>query len=250
MLLGEPTRTPYDINFSLFGVPIRIHPLFWLAAIITNYQDWAPPVVFAWIAAFFVSMLVHEFGHAFAMRRFGYRPWIVLFVFGGMTSYDFASDYRARRYDWLEHIAISAAGPAMGLLGVGALIAAIFALGHGGELVLCGPGYLIPQLPLLPTSRSALFLSLFVNDLLFIGVFATVINLFAIYPLDGGQIARELFLKWRVRDGIRNSLLLSIVITTLMTLYGIELKSWFLIIFFGGLAYENYRMLRSYADAR
>ena len=29
-MLAEPERTPYDVNFRLFGFPVRIHPLFWL----------------------------------------------------------------------------------------------------------------------------------------------------------------------------------------------------------------------------
>jgi len=29
-MLFEPNRTAYDLNFRIFGVDVRIHPLFWL----------------------------------------------------------------------------------------------------------------------------------------------------------------------------------------------------------------------------
>ena len=29
-MLAEPNRTPYDLNFRLFGFRVRVHPLFWL----------------------------------------------------------------------------------------------------------------------------------------------------------------------------------------------------------------------------
>ena len=35
-MLAEPNRTPYDLNFRLFGFPVRIHPLFWLGAVRVN----------------------------------------------------------------------------------------------------------------------------------------------------------------------------------------------------------------------
>ena len=31
-VFAEPARTPYDLNFRLFGFAVRIHPLFWLGA--------------------------------------------------------------------------------------------------------------------------------------------------------------------------------------------------------------------------
>ncbi len=38
-----------------------------------------------WIAAVFVSILIHELGHALAMRRYGISSYIVLYHFGGLA---------------------------------------------------------------------------------------------------------------------------------------------------------------------
>ena len=29
-MLGMPTPTPFDLHFRLLGIPVRVHPLFWL----------------------------------------------------------------------------------------------------------------------------------------------------------------------------------------------------------------------------
>ena len=29
-MLADPGQSPYDLNFSLFGIPVRVHPWFWL----------------------------------------------------------------------------------------------------------------------------------------------------------------------------------------------------------------------------
>ena len=42
-------------------------------------------------------------------------------------------------------------------------------------------------------------------------IFWAILNLMPVYPLDGGQIARELFLIFNARNGIRYSLMLSIM---------------------------------------
>jgi len=34
MLLLEPGHTPYDLHFRVFGIPVRVHPMFWLVGAI------------------------------------------------------------------------------------------------------------------------------------------------------------------------------------------------------------------------
>ena len=73
MLLGEPPRTGGDLNFQLFGIPVRVHPLFWLIAVLLGISgDPQPAEILLWVVAVFVSILVHELGHALTMRAFGH----------------------------------------------------------------------------------------------------------------------------------------------------------------------------------
>ena len=60
-----------------------------------------------------------------------------------------------------------------------------------------------------------------INNLFWICVLWGVVNLLPIYPLDGGQIAREILLKFNPRDGIRQSLMLSILAAGAMALFGL-----------------------------
>src|SRR5579862_1711733 len=95
MILLEPPRTPWDLKWSMFSIPVRAHPLFWLSTLLLAYRggddqraniDHTPfKYVVAVCVCVFVSILVHEFGHAFAHRYYGdRRPHVVLWVLGGL----------------------------------------------------------------------------------------------------------------------------------------------------------------------
>jgi Zn-dependent protease len=149
------------LKFSLFRVPVTIDWWFWLVTALLGGgasahgpEDWGRVLV--WMLVVFVSILVHEFGHAFAGRRFGATPFIRLHGFGGVTFLPGASFTRP------QHILVSAAGPAAGL----ALGLLVLALGRFTEV-------LPPQM---------------VTYGLYVNFFWTFINLLPIQPLDGGQI--------------------------------------------------------------
>ncbi|MGD0882088.1 MAG: hypothetical protein ABSB09_11025, partial [Acidimicrobiales bacterium] len=72
--------------------------------------------------------------------------------------------------------------------------------------------------------------------------------LLPIYPLDGGQIAREVLVQSHPREGIRASLCLSIAAAVAMAVIG--LTQWhrdlFVVAMFGYLAYSSYMTLQAY----
>lgn len=74
------------IEFSLFRFPVRVHWSFWLLAFFLgggfyarDPDDWTRVLVA--IGVIFVSILVHELGHAFAGRHYRARP-----VFAGFCN--------------------------------------------------------------------------------------------------------------------------------------------------------------------
>jgi len=228
MLLGEPPRSPYDLNFWVLGVPVRVHPLFWPVALVLgmNLRDVAS--VLTWIIAVFLSILMHELGHAAAMRAWGFRPWIVLYGFGGQTAYDQAFAYRSAGSGALGQVLISAAGPAAGFMLAG-LVRLLFHLVQSGYLA---PSEIVLRL---------------LDNVYFICVVWGMVNLLPVYPLDGGHIAREILLKINPRQGIRWSLGLSIVAAAGMAGYGLlQWGSWFVALLFGYLAYGSYGALVAY----
>ena len=69
-------------------------------------------------------------------------------------------------------------------------------------------------------------------------------NMVPVFPLDGGQVARALMQKIDPRDGLKNSLYLSIGVAGLLCFYAFSIKSTFLAIFCGYMAYESWQSLQ------
>ena len=246
MLLGEPPRTPYDLNFSLFGIPVRVHPLFWLVALILNYRNLRDVgSVLTWIVAVFLAILVHELGHAVVMRAYGFRPWITLHGFGGLASYDQGRSYGSKGAEPLGQILMSLAGPGAGFLLAAALVFGLALAGYGFRVVFSSPFGLELDVGGLPNVRLAILL----YYIFFICVFWGIVNLLPIYPLDGGQVAREILQKFNGSAGIRQSLMLSMLAAGMMAAYGlIRWQDWFIALFFGYMTYSSYATLQAYTN--
>lgn len=222
-MLADSSPTPYDVRFRLFGVPVRILPMFWVIAfLLGGYGEVGPAL--AWMLAVLLSVLVHELGHALLQRAFGGAPSIVLHGFGGVA---FAPG--VNQSPW-RNIFVSLAGPIAGFA-----LAAI--------------AYAVDRAPGVPQERLVL---LFIAHLKWINVAWSVLNLAPIWPLDGGQIARELLtLIMPVFRGIVASLLLSIVVAvTLGGWLAWSTRSTWNAALFALLAVQNYQALAAYLRSR
>ena len=248
MLLGEPPRTPYDLNFSLFGIPVRVHPLFWLVTLVLGAQSRDVASVLTWVVAVFISILVHELGHAAVMRAYGFRPWITLYGLGGLASYDQGRTYGSKGAEPLGQILMSLAGPAAGFLLAATLLAGLVPTGYWQQIDFVSPFGLRPKVVGLDNDR----LAGLVNDMFRICVLWGLVNLLPIYPLDGGQVAREILQKLNGSAGIRQSLMLSMLAAGMMAAYGLlhrqEQPDWFIALFFGYMAYSSYAALQAYSN--
>ncbi len=147
-------------TFQLGSIPVRVNALFFLLPLIFGLQA-GPALGLAWGGIVFVSVLVHELGHALAMRAFRFEPAIDLHMLGGRTMFPLGARPDARQRLW-----ITLAGPAAGL-----------ALG-----LLFGLGLLISSAPEQSIGHFVLETGFVVN------LFWTVVNLLPIYPWDGGLI--------------------------------------------------------------
>lgn len=256
MLFGEPPRSQGDLHFSLFGVPVRVHPFFWLVGVILIARelmdpDRAPDLITAlgilvpWMVAFFLSILIHELGHAVVMRHYGFSPWITLYGFGGLASYSPSERYGSRGFGTLGQVLISAAGPGAGFLLAAVVAGLVLLTGHGVSVYLIAR--FLPYVRVVSTVGSEPF-TFFLNDVLFVSIFWGVINLLPVYPLDGGNIARELLLKLNPQGGIRQSLILSAVTGGAIAVVAlVQLGSLLMALLFGYLAYGSYQTLQSYS---
>jgi stage IV sporulation protein FB len=250
VLLAEPPRTNYDLHFRLFGIPVRVHPFFWLIALFSGARaDVTPKETFIWMVALFVSIVIHEMGHAVAILFYGHRPWITLHWLGGLASHDEGysdsyGSYSGHSTRPLTQIIISLAGPAAGFLFAGLVVAVIFLAGSAVRFELGGP-YLVKWYFSNITSDNLLYL---LNDLVFINIFWGLINLLPVYPLDGGQVSRELFLLANPSRGIEWSLQLSMVAAIGMAVYAMFRfnQPIFVVMLFAFLAFSSYQALMAY----
>jgi stage IV sporulation protein FB len=240
VFLIEPPRTQYDINFNLAGVPVRVHPLFWLIAVlIRGIDDFKPVPILIWTAAVFISILVHEFGHAVLIRYFGWRPRITLYAFGGLAAYE------PTWHRMWPQVLISFAGPAAGFILAGIVAAAVQASGHH---VFIDRASVLPVPSFEPDYGSA-NLTDFVYDMLEVNILWGLLNLLPIYPLDGGKISHELLNRFNPANGMRQTLMLSIFTAAGMAaVMFFKLDSGRNAIFFLIFAAMNYVELQQLSD--
>jgi Zn-dependent protease len=247
-LFQPPPPTRYDLRFSVAGILVRVHPLFWLIALLLGSSgDFLQLPI--WVFVVFVSILIHELGHALAMRRYGQPSRIILHFAGGLTvlepvSWGSGSANVALRYN--QEIFISLAGP-----GAGFLLAALAAVGvtiSGGSII---TNWLFGMIPipvaaLMPIGGRVI--SLLVTMLLWVNVFWGLINLLPVYPLDGGNVSRYLLLKADPIEGVRKSLWVSVIAGGLVALAGLLiLRSIYMAFLFGLLAFQSYQSLQGRA---
>ncbi len=205
------------IRFSLLGIPVRVHPFFWLTLAVIGGALWAdsPEAMFRillFLLAGFISILVHELGHALTARKFGARSEIVLQAFGGYAAY---SGVRMTRP---QSFMITAAGPAVQIvLGIAVLLA-------------------IPSLPQL--NQNALY---FLVVLYWISLVWALLNLLPVLPLDGGQMLNAILGPERIKTTLWVSL---IVAATAGLVFYLLFKNILGLIFMGMFAWQSWQALR------
>jgi Zn-dependent protease len=214
-MLNVPSQSDYDLSFKFLGFPVRVTWSFWLMGALLGW-GWsqmmdrralalnvdtpgAPALLILWIACVFLTILVHELGHALAMRYYGQRAYVILYHFGGLAVSDsFGSWDGARRHRTTagEQLIISAAGPAAQLL----LALVVWVLGLLMNVRMFPTDWAIAlgfDLPLGTISNSIAIYAV-VDSLLWTSIFWALLNLVPILPLDGGQIMYNLLLMTRI----------------------------------------------------
>ena len=215
--------------FSFAGVPVAVSGWYvllvaWTAWSASGSAPAGLGLTYAllWAAILTFSLLVHEFGHAFAARYFGLGPQVLLHGWGGLCAHD-----RAKRD--LHDVIIISAGP-------------------GIELVLGIASYIAWKILEIaaPDIAANPAVDIAFTYLIFINIFWALVNLVPLWPLDGGQLFRLLMLRLlgpargeKVTHGV------GIGVGGLAAVGFIGLNSWLAAIIFGMLAWSNFQALRS-----
>jgi len=242
-LLQEPPPTQYDLRFSVAGIPVRVHPLFWLVALLLGSSG-ALIGVPIWIFVLFVSILIHELGHAFACRCFGIDSRIVLHYMGGLAipeSSPWGGGWANIAPSPRQQIVISLAGPFAGFLLAIFVIAGVNFSGGATAGLLFG---VIPVPQYASFSSVGRVLNQFIQMMLWVNIFWGLINLLPVFPLDGGQVARNVLIQSDPLNGNRKSLWVSVITGAVVAFAGFFLlRSIYMAVLFGLLAFQSYQAL-------
>ncbi|MFO0913418.1 MAG: site-2 protease family protein [Pirellulales bacterium] len=246
-MFQQPSSTPYDLYFQFAGTPVRVQPMFWLSALLLGSRGSAQQLL-VFVAVMFVSVLVHELGHAVAIRYFGWEPSITLHGFGGVATYHAGLRGGNRRTQlglspWGQ-IVIAAAGPLAGIGLAGCVILGLLAANRSFPLNLSffSPQavFMVGRGPLLEFANQAVLWDV-INDMLFMNIFWSLINLLPILPLDGGHIAQNLLVASRGMDGHRQAYWLSGLTGALFAILSMSKQEHMMAVFFALLAYRSFQ---------
>ena len=207
------------LRFRLFNIPVFVHPWFWLTlALIGGGLRANNTTAFIEVAMFvlagFVSVLVHEFGHALMIRKYGLPTEVHLVAFGGFARHP------AGQLDRKQSFLVTAAGPAIQfVLGIVAVI----------------------LLQVLPFPEGSL-LQIALSFMALVSFVWSILNCLPIHPMDGGQMLAAVL-------GPQRAPLVHLI--GIVTAVAIGLLAFFvlnaliLLLFMGFFAYQNWQQYQA-----
>ncbi len=150
------------------GTDVRIHATFFLLLAFIGFSWGAIGVVF--VGSLFACILLHEFGHIFAARRYGIRtPDVTLLPIGGLARLERMPKKPS------EELVVALAGPAVNVV----IAAILFPLVGGFPKSVIGP-----EMMLDPKN--------FFQAVMTANITLAVFNLIPAFPMDGGRVLRAL----------------------------------------------------------
>ncbi len=203
-------------HFRIGSIPVRVEPTFFVIIAILGYASQDPnqpfqwSILVSWMVVAFLSILLHELGHAVVFRRFGIRPSISIQGFGGLTT-------GAGRLTPRQHVLVSLAGPLAALVLIGLPAAWVW---HAGTVTSS-------------TGHEVLF------QILWINIGWSLLNLMPVLPLDGGNVTLSLLDAATKGRGRRPAEVISVVVAGAMAIGALALGQPFLAIFGAMFAFMN-----------
>lgn len=192
--------------FRFRGIPVRLHWTFSLIFLWVGYLGMREgldargmAVQFVLVIALFACVVLHEFGHAFAARRYGIRTRdIILYPIGGVARLDRFPDKP------VQELVVALAGPLVNV----AIFILLFLIQH-----FLLQGALVDE----ATGMVAMDWRNLVYILLWMNVVLAGFNLLPAFPMDGGRVLRALLAMRRSRvDATRLAVMTGRVVAFLM----------------------------------
>lgn len=170
-------------------------------------------IIGLFVLAGFISILIHELGHALMVKKYGYPTEIVLSSFGGYATHPLGVLSR------LQSFLVTLMGP---------LLQAAF----GVALLLVEPYMNLPNTMIL----------IFVDFLITVSIFWAVLNCVPVIPLDGGRMLEAALGPRRIHITLIVSLCSAVILCILAFKFGFVFGGIFMAMF----AWQNYQMYEHY----
>ena len=197
-------------------IPVTVHPFFWVFAALIGWLNsngsWV--VTLIWVGVIFISVLIHEWGHALTAVLFKQTASIELIAFGGLTT------FHGPALPFWKQFLITFNGPFFG-----------FGLYLIASVVLA-------TMTLSPVLYDTFFILKFANP------FWTVVNLLPVIPLDGGQLLRIVLEANFGLKGMRASLLLGAIFAALLSFYFFIMQNFLIGAFFFLFGFQSFDLWR------
>jgi Zn-dependent protease/CBS domain-containing protein len=226
----------------LFGIEIRIHLTFLFLLVFVWGTEAATQNAtaairgLALVGIIFLSVVLHELGHALVARGSGIpAKSIILLPIGGITVLDEAHAIPTTPDAWKRDIRIAVAGPLVNLViaGLSALI-----------LVAAIPHFSLMARPLVHSGA-------LLRSIVWANVYLGLFNLLPAYPMDGGRVLRALFARRSdMVHATRRAVRIGNVFSILFMMVGILMSNWWLVmigffLFVGAQLEERSAMFQS-----
>ena len=208
------------VQFNLFGISIKVEPMFWLTigllgafgSRMESSSDLLGIALF--VMAAFISILVHEMGHALTIKKFGLPTYVVLTTMGGYATHP------PGRLSRKQSFIVSAAGPFVQI--VLGLIVLFWVFPY-----FVGQNVLIRE---------------FFSDLAIVSIVWAIFNCMPIYPLDGGQMLGAILGTRRTKT----LHLVSMITAGILGVLGLMSGQLFIMLFMGMFFYQNLQQYQRY----
>jgi Zn-dependent protease len=195
------------VSFPLFGFRVTISPTFLILGLFLLDSRLGVAGLAAWVGAAFASVLVHELGHAFAVRRAGgVVQGITLHALGGATAWSDPSN----RIGWGRRIGIAAAGAGLGFLVAGVLFALVKLEVFGSAAATLIPSPF--QVFLGDAARLEMWGVFFLGAFIWVTIAWGLVNWLPIGGLDGWHILAELLERWLPGRGRRAAAIIGLLV--------------------------------------
>ncbi|NGX56344.1 MAG: Stage IV sporulation protein FB [Candidatus Anoxychlamydiales bacterium] len=197
-------------------IPITIHPFFWIFSFLIGFlisQSILGTLI--WVGIIFLSVIVHEMGHALTAIIFKQNPKIQLVALGGMTS------YQGKNLKYYKQFIITLNGPIFGFL-----------------------LYLLATVILYSNFFTNPIILASIKNLQIVNLFWSIINLLPILPMDGGQLLRIFLESIFGIKGFKISLLVGFVFAFILALLGFAFRFYLIGAIFFLFAFQSFDMFR------